>query len=308
MAASLRQALEEAGLADPRRLAALSGDEPDLLRLLVPHQAEDPELLLTLVGMVAEAARKAPNLHARRAREAQADGLVIVAEQRRVLRRRLERTEGLERADPPKAVPPAAARWPTRLGRATAISEGPAARAELERRELARWAEKAVALVSRVGMPHSAGLRADRPLEAKLRHCARGLRASTLRQHVRHAYKVSEWTMTTFDRPWFSRLEEVEDYLEEVARRPGAGPNSFGPVLMGVRYLEMVGGAAPEMCFGLMPAVKGYAASLQGELGKTKATSGRDGVRQAPAYPLRILAAMECVVTGNHPAMVRAYA
>ena len=123
---------------------------------------------------------------------------------------------------------------------------------------------------------------------------------------MRQALRAHEWVQSTFGQARFSRLEQLEDYLEECAAAPRAGPTSLGPVLMGVRYVEVIGGVASGDCLAMTPTVKGYVASLTRDLSSKGGCAGR---RKAPMLPLRaLIGSEELVMSADAPRFLRAYA
>ena len=306
--AALWKALEAAGLTEPRRLAALEGDERATVRAAVDCGDHENELVSALEKWVADTQAPAKRRHQVRAREGLQEALWVLAQVRNDRRRALGLEQGAGRAlgRPP---PPPVAKWPNRAARKLALATTAQARAEVEHNEVVRWADRAIRLVREAGLPAASGLVEGRPVASQRRHCAKGLRATTLRQHVRNARKAQEWVQANYGTGWFDRLEQVEDYLEERAAAAGAGPTSLGPVLMGIRYLEIVGSVPGENCFAASKAVKGFAASLVKDLAKRGDGNGVRQTTKAPMLPLKVLFETErYVMNPDGPKYLRAIA
>ena len=199
--AELWASLARLGLDEPRRLAALKGDEADTVRAAMGGGHPPADLVAELAGWVDGAMLRAPAQHARRAREALGEALWAQAEQRRVRSRHEAGVQALGRAVEARPQPPAVVKWPTRASQQMASVSAATARAEIEKGELERWADKAVVLLRGLGLPASGGMGAERPVAARRRHCSRGLRAGTLRQHVRQAVRASEWVVAVYVNP-----------------------------------------------------------------------------------------------------------
>ena len=145
--AELWASLARLGLDEPRRLAALKGDEADIVRANMGGGHPPADLVAELAGWVDGAMLRAPAQHARRAREALGDALWAQAEQRRVRSRHEAGVQALGRAVEARPQPPAVVKWPTRASQQMASVSAATARAEIEKGELERWADKAVVLL-----------------------------------------------------------------------------------------------------------------------------------------------------------------
>jgi len=127
----------------------------------------------------------------------------------------------------PAPPPPAdqLARWPTRLRRDLALSEGPAAAHAAEERERARWVDIIVGALRLAQLP--AAVLAEKALDpdAVLRRCVGGRRARTLRTRARAWQKFQSW-MGAAGQHGFPEGDDgvllIVRYLEERASEPCA--------------------------------------------------------------------------------------
>ena len=98
----------------------------------------------------------------------------------------------------------------------------------------------------------------------------RGLRMRTIRQRVQSIERIQRWAISSLGRPWPANVNEMEDYLEDLATDEKRGASSFARAKFGIIYAEAAANIPAEARIGDAPALRLCIQELTMRSSKTK--------------------------------------
>ena len=225
-------AISQAGLLAPVRLAELSDED---LTEVIQHAAKEAvgdasdggaagELLAWLILQRNAAIQRRKVEEPREAREWYINRYAVRLEAEKRARE-VDAAAELQRHEARKVFKP-----PPDLVAASLGTRGRHLGSErLSKDEEARrgWASKAMEIMARsgwLGSPGGLGVGEEERIRTRL---LRGLRMRTLRQRVHSLERMQRWCTATLQRPWFSCIGEVEDFMAEQASIPDFGVSCY---------------------------------------------------------------------------------
>jgi len=294
---ALSAALVAAGATAPGTLRALcDGSQEDAARTvtaLLPglgagEHAEALEQLIWLMGVAApEAAQRRRRFEHMDIGEIVQERLEDAAQKRLRLEQDVVAGEvrGADSAWRPAVRP---TRFRIRADARLAAAAGPAARAEAEQAERARWKEALVVLIQEAGGPIVEATRGCRDPAAALAAAAGGRRSRTLAKRVGSWKRVRAWCLDLYSVPFPRTVLHLVEYLQARADEP-CGLSVLEGVAAGFTFMEECCGFAKGQRLVDAPLFSAYLKELAAGL----AGPGKGPPRQAPRYPLALVLALE---------------
>ena len=295
--AALRDALVAAGATAPGTIRGLCdgsrADAERTLDALLPGLAAE-ERAVALAGFLWIVEIAKPEAAAGRRRFAYLEAGTIVqevlegaeAKRARAAQEAIElEVRGAEAVWKPAVRP---ARFRLRADARMAAAAGPAARADAEQSERARWKEALVVLIREAGGPIVEATRRAADQSAALAAAAGGRRARTLAKRIGAWRRVRAWCMDLYTVPFPRTVLHLVEYLQARADEP-CGLSVLEGVAAGFAFMEDCCGFARGQRLVDDPL---FAAYLK-ELASGYAGAGVEPLRQAPRYPLALVLALE---------------
>ena len=127
-------------------------------------------------------------------------------------------------------------------------------REDKEERERRLWARRAVEVLMKNGWLDQAAMEMEQENARIETRLLRGLRMRTIRQRVQSIERIQRWALNSLGKPWPANVNELEDYMEDLAADPKRGASSFARAKFGIIYAEAAANVPMENRLGDAPA------------------------------------------------------